>query len=51
MYRRPGHRITLPPYDYSSRVLGHITFRPLAGFDLADEGAELESLVDIEVNS
>jgi len=26
--RHPGHRVTLPPDDYDSRILGHVIFEP-----------------------
>lgn len=49
LYRRPGHRVAMPPSDYSSRILGHVIFRPSDRFRLAEEGAELESLVEVEM--
>jgi biotin carboxylase len=51
LYRRPGHRIVLPPGDYGSRILGHIIFRPESRFTLHEEGVELESLVEIDMES
>ena len=51
IYRRPGHRISLPPYDYGSRILGHFIFRPSDRFNLAEEGAELEGLVQVDLES
>ncbi|WDP88535.1 MAG: ATP-grasp domain-containing protein [Desulfobacter sp.] len=26
--KQPGHKVVMPPHDYDSRVLGHITFLP-----------------------
>jgi len=46
-YRRPGHRVALPPDDYHSRVLGHALFRPDPARTLEEECAELEALLDI----
>jgi biotin carboxylase len=51
VYRRPGHRVTLPPGDYSSRILGHIIFQPRDRSGLAEEGAELASMVDVVMES
>ena len=51
LYRRAGHRVSLPPYDYSSRILGHVIFRPSDRFNLAEEGAELEGQVQVELES
>jgi len=50
-YRRPGHRVTLPPGDYSSRILGHAIFHPSDRFRLGEEGAELEDMVELEIES
>ena len=49
LYRRPGHRVTLPPRDYGSRILGHALFRPTDMSRLAEEGAELGGLARVEM--
>jgi biotin carboxylase len=49
LYRSPGHRITLPPDEYFSRIIGHILYRPGDRFTIPEEGAELENLVRLEV--
>lgn len=51
LYRHPGHRISLPPGDYSSRILGHIIFQPRDRFNISEEGSELEKLVEVEVET
>jgi len=51
LYREPGHRVTLPPSDYFSRVLGHIIFSPSNPQELAEEGESLERLLRVEMAS
>ncbi|UCF31151.1 MAG: hypothetical protein JSV26_01625 [bacterium] len=50
-YRKPGHRVALPPDDYFSRVLGHVVFRPGDRSRLSEEGACLEELAEVEIAS
>jgi len=45
--RRPGHRVVLPPYDYDSRLFGHVIFRPTVCTSLETECAELESKLKV----
>lgn len=51
VYRRPGHRILMPPYDYGSRILGHVVFKPSDRLELDKEGAELEGKIRVELQS
>lgn len=50
-YRRPGHRILLPPGDYFSRIIGHVIFRTGNIMDLEEEGAHLEQLARIKISA
>jgi D-alanine-D-alanine ligase-like ATP-grasp enzyme len=46
VFRRPGHRVVMPPDDYSSRVLGHVIFEPGQG-DPAAACAEMAARLQI----
>ena len=37
LIRNPGHRITMPPGDYDSRILGHLIFKPNSESDLEQQ--------------
>jgi biotin carboxylase len=43
----PGHRVSVPPADYDSRILGHVIFAPSAPVDLEPECRQLAGLIDI----
>ena len=47
--RRPGQRVTLPPDDYDSRLLGHVIFKPATTQSIEDECTELESKLRFEI--
>jgi hypothetical protein len=49
--RRPGHRVTLPPEDYDSRLLGHVVFKPLERTSLEDECSELADKLLVEMQA
>ncbi len=48
-YRKPGDRITLPPKDYFSRILGHVIFEPTNLSDLMAEAVSIEDLLNVEI--
>ena len=43
----PGHRVSLPPADYDSRILGHVIFVPSGPAGLEPECRQLTGLIDI----
>lgn len=49
--RRPGHRVTLPPADYDSRLLGHVIFKPSERVSVEKECAELTSKLIVEMET
>jgi biotin carboxylase len=49
--RRPGQRVTLPPEDYESRLLGHVIFEPATSQSIETECAELESKLSLEIGT
>lgn len=46
----PGSRITLPPEDYDSRILGHVLFKPEAGRSIPDQCADIGSRISVEMD-
>lgn len=49
LIRQPGHRITLPPADYDSWLLGHVVFAPDDKTDVADQCRALLDRIPVEV--
>lgn len=49
LIRQPGHRITLPPADYDSRLLGHMIFAPDDETDLNTQCRDLLDRITVEV--
>jgi hypothetical protein len=49
--RRPGHRVTLPPQDYDSRLLGHVIFKPAVQASLEQECSELADKLLVDINA
>ncbi|MFH1155375.1 MAG: ATP-grasp domain-containing protein [Pseudomonadota bacterium] len=47
---KPGHVVTLPPADYDSWVLGHITVRPDPAIDLETQCRDLADTVILEMD-
>lgn len=47
--RRPGHRVTLPPEDYDSWILGHAVFRPGPGLGVRAQCEELAARLVVEM--
>lgn len=47
----PGQRVSLPPRDYDSRILGHVLFAPATEGDLASECRQLADRVRIEIRA
>ncbi len=47
--RSQGHRITLPPEDYDSWLLGHVIFRPSSSRRLSSECEELLSKIVVNM--
>jgi hypothetical protein len=47
--RSRGHRITLPPADYESWLLGHVVFAPDASADVAVQCNNLLNTIGVEV--
>jgi len=48
LQRRPGHRITLPPEDYDSWLLGHVIFTPDGASSIEKQCRELAAAVRVE---
>jgi len=48
--KKPGHRITLPPEDYDSWILGHIVARVDPGGDPAESLVELDGKICIRMD-
>jgi biotin carboxylase len=49
LIRQPGHRITLPPADYDSWLLGHIIFTPDDKTDVTTQCSALLDRIPVEV--
>lgn len=49
LIRQPGHRITLPPADYDSWLLGHMVFAPDDKTDLNTQCSDLLDRIPVEV--
>lgn len=49
--RSPGERISLPPDDYASRILGHVIFAPSSTDRIGAECSEIVNLLDLEVSA
>ncbi|MBN2706943.1 MAG: ATP-grasp domain-containing protein [Deltaproteobacteria bacterium] len=47
--RAVGDRVTMPPQDYDSWLLGHLIFMPRANEDLARQCHELHALLKVEI--
>ena len=47
----PGHRVVLPPADYSSRLLGHAIFVPSPGAGIEAECSEIAAELVIEMRA
>jgi biotin carboxylase len=48
---RPGHRVTLPPKDYDSRVLGHVIFEPNGLQPIEAQCAEMTAKLTLEIEN
>jgi len=51
LYRKPGHKIILPPVDYDSRVLGHIVAKTSGGSAVRQQVANILERVQINVKT
>lgn len=49
LIRQPGHRITLPPADYDSWLLGHMVFAPDDQTEIDIQCSELLDRIPVEV--
>ena len=47
---RPGRRVTLPPQDYDSRVLGHVIFEPDPWRPLEPQCAEITAKIALGID-
>ncbi|NNG02391.1 MAG: ATP-grasp domain-containing protein [Desulfobacteraceae bacterium] len=47
--RKPGHRVTLPPDDYASWLLGHVIFIPVSGIDAAAQCYDLSTKIRVSI--
>jgi biotin carboxylase len=45
----PGHRVSLPPLDYDSRILGYVIFTPASPESIERESLELAGLIAIHL--
>jgi biotin carboxylase len=48
---RPGHRVTLPPEDYDSRILGHAVFQPQRNRSLLHQCRQIGAKLSVEMES
>ena len=48
--RAPAHRVIMPPDDYDSRLLGHVIFEPRDWNALGAECAEINDLLNVEID-
>jgi hypothetical protein len=44
-----GHRVVMPPYDYDSRILGHVIFRPDDISALSMECDDISGKLEVEM--
>ena len=49
--RRIGHKVVLPPRDYSSWLLGHVIFHPTPGLDVEAQCGELLGGIKVTIES
>ncbi len=49
--RPPGHKITLPPQDYDSWLLGHVIFAPAGNAQIEEQCRDLMAKIRVEVAS
>ena len=49
--RKPGHAIRMPPEDYDSWVLGHVTFAPDSTTPLDQQCATLRSQLTLKIEA
>ncbi|MBC8372188.1 MAG: hypothetical protein H8E53_01230 [Planctomycetes bacterium] len=47
--RRIGHKVVLPPGDYSSWLLGHVIFRPAPDLDVEAQCGEILDGVKVTI--
>jgi biotin carboxylase len=47
--RSIGARVTLPPQDYDSWILGHVIYRPQPGRGVSEQNDELRSLFQMKI--
>jgi len=48
--RGPGHRITMPPEDYDSWILGHVIFHPDGHSEPQVQCRELLEKIVVEIS-
>jgi len=48
---RPGYRVTLPPQDYDSRVLGHAVFQPQRNRSLLHQCRQIGAKLSVEMET
>lgn len=46
---RPGYRVTLPPEDYDSRILGHAVFEPQRNHSLLHQCQQIGAKLSVEM--
>ncbi|MEI6287792.1 MAG: ATP-grasp domain-containing protein [Bacillota bacterium] len=51
LYRKPGHKIILPPADYDSRVLGHIIAKTSGGSAVRQQVDSILNRVQIKISN
>ena len=51
LYRKPGHKIILPPADYNSRVLGHIVAKTAGGGAVQQQVENILSRIQINIKN
>lgn len=49
LHRRPGHKITLPPEDYDTWLLGHVIFSPDGRSAIEQQCRDLAATVRVEL--
>jgi len=49
--RTAGHRIVLPPFDYDSRSLGRVIFRPDANVDILTQCSEIRGKLRVNMRA
>jgi biotin carboxylase len=49
LHRRPGHKITLPPEDYDTWLLGHVIFTPDGRSAIEQQCRDLAATVRVEL--